>query len=298
MLYCVNANCLAVTLILFSNISTQNLYKTVFVLFFLSLDPGKMAHSRQFICIPSRRIVGHTRHSGPTPEDPRSAENSDFFPSVSLAVVLFLIFISVLSVLFQRNTGYIAINKLSDVNGRAVQFHPLLYRQPLLTQLMVGRLIKNWDEGTTVLAAAEDATQTLECFSINIMAILSNQVFIKQVGEHKPPEAIWNHHFTRIPKAFSVAVITRTKGGIPHGVILGPSSLVTGNFYVMEIKLQASGEQSTVLEDSLDIAIELLHHLYISKPIPDTFEVRNSTRQQLGVIKIKGDPYLESGLVC
>ncbi|XP_040180102.1 uncharacterized protein LOC120913867 isoform X1 [Rana temporaria] len=263
-------------------------------------DPGKMAQSRQFICIPSRRIVGHTRHSGPTSEDVMRAENSDFFPSVSLAVVLFLIFISVLSVLFQRNTGYITIKKLSDVNGRAVQFHPLLYRQPLLTQLMVGRLVKNWDEGTIVLAAAEDATQTLECFSINIMAILSNQIqpFIKQVGEHKPPEAIRNHHFARIPKAFSVAVITRTKGNIFHGVILGPPSLVTGNLYVMEIKLQASGEQSTVLEEPLDIAIELLHHLYKSKPIPDTFEVRNSTRQQLGVIKIKGDPYLESGLVC
>ncbi|XP_018419219.1 PREDICTED: uncharacterized protein LOC108792843 isoform X2 [Nanorana parkeri] len=260
-----------------------------------------MAHSRQCI-IPSPTMLGHTGNSDPTPEDARRTQDSDFFPSISLAVVLLLIFISVLPVLFQPNKGYITIKKLSDVNGRAVQFHPLLYGQPLSTQLMVGRLIKNGDKGMTVLAVAEDAFQTLKCFSINLMAVLSNQAqpFIKQVGEHKPSEATWSHHITRIPKVFSVAVITWTKGHIPHGVIVGPPSQVTGNFHLMEIKPQTSpaGEQLTVLRESLSIAIELLHHLHQLKPISNTFEVRNSTRQQFGVIKIKGDPYLESGLVC
>ncbi|KAM5146759.1 uncharacterized protein ACMZJ9_013926 [Mantella aurantiaca] len=260
-----------------------------------------MTHSRQFICIPSPRPLGNASPSDPNPEDAWRAEDSDFVPSVSLAVVLILIFISVLPVLFQPNAGYIALKKLSDVNGRAVQFHPLLYRQPLSTQLMVGRLVKNADEGITVLVVAEDALRTLECFIINVMAIISNnaQPFIKQVGEHKPSEA-WSHRVTRTLKVFSVAVITLTKGQIPHGVILGSPSLVTGNLHFMEIKLQSSsiGEKSPVLRESLTIAVELLHHLYKPKPIPDTFQVRNSTRQQFEVFNIKGDPYLESGCVC
>lgn len=259
-----------------------------------------MAHSRQFICIPSAKTLSHSGYFHPTPEDAWRAEGSDFLPSVSLAVVLILIFISVLPVLLQPNTGYITLRKLSDVNGRAVQFHPLLYTQPLSTQMMVRRLIKNGDEGWMVVAVAEDAPRTLECFSTNVMAILSNQLqpFVKQVRDHKPSEAF--DHITKAAQVFSVAVITGTKGQIPHGVILGPLSLVTGNLHLVEIKLQGSptNEHSTALMESLSIAGGLLHHLYKPKPIPDTFKIKNSTRQQFEVIEIKGDPYLESGCVC
>ncbi|XP_075042231.1 uncharacterized protein LOC142101738 [Mixophyes fleayi] len=252
----------------------------------LDLDPGKAPRT------------GPTRHSHTSPTVTLKPEASDFFPSVSLAVVLILVFISVLPMLFQSGTGYDPVSTLAGVKGKAAHFHPLLYGQPLSTQRTLESLHKNVDEDVTVLAVAkEDASQTLVCFSTNVFSLLAkqdqDQSVSQQVWEFRPSAATWNTSAGRRSQFFSVAVITQRRGQHPHCVILGPPNPVTGNVTLMEISLYSSPLERKV---SSIIADKLLQHLYKTGLVPETFEVRESKRQHL--IHIEGDPYIERGIVC
>ncbi|XP_063791582.1 uncharacterized protein LOC134947407 [Pseudophryne corroboree] len=233
-------------------------------------------------------------------------EDSDFLPSVSLAAVLVLVFISVLPMLLQPDTGYEAVRTLASVRGNIAHFRPLLYGQPLSTQLTVERLNKIGDqvEVITVLAVAEeDAFQTLVCFSSKMVSLLSKQgqvqSVIKQVWGNRPLAATWNNSAVRLSKFFSVAVITQRTGQNPHCAILGPPNPVTGDMCLMEISLPSSPSERSVTmrRESRTIADQLLQHLYRTALVPESFEIREPRRQQLGVIHIKGDPYLERGMV-
>ncbi|XP_068105322.1 uncharacterized protein [Hyperolius riggenbachi] len=265
-------------------------------------DLARMAQSRHGL--PSQE-AGSEKSLGPAdhPKVPQSrtwmAEDSDFFPSVALAVVLFLVFISVLPVLFQPNKAYLPLlRQMSTVKERTLQFHPFLYGQPLSTQQAVERLHKDVEAGAVVVAVAgEDAHRTLECFSINVMALLSShqgQVwsFIKRVGEHKHPEATWNKNSTQLPKTYSVAVITLTKGHISQGIILGPP----GTLRLMEVNFPRSPPSE--LNELLSLASNFLHQLHKTGHISETYKATTPRRRRLAVIRITADPHLESGMVC
>ncbi|XP_066436478.1 uncharacterized protein [Eleutherodactylus coqui] len=226
-------------------------------------------------------------------------EASDFFPSVSLAVALLLIFISVLPMLSQPGMVFVSFRKLDNISRKEVHFHPLLYIQPPSTQLIIETLAKDREETITVLAVAkEHATQTLVCFSKNLFALLLKQgqgePVTQQVMEVKTLQDLKNISNARALEVFSVSVTTKRKGHIPYCTILRP---LNGNVHLMEITLSQHREVTMQRESSI-IAHELLELMHKTGQVPETFVVKGSPRHRVKVIHVLGDPYLESGIVC
>ncbi|KAM4021068.1 uncharacterized protein ACNLHF_001219 isoform 2-T2 [Anomaloglossus baeobatrachus] len=226
----------------------------------------------------------------PSPSRALTPEDSDFFPSISLAAALLLIFISVLPLLSQTGTAFVPLRKLGNFSRKEAHFHPLLYIQPRSTQLTLETLAKSQEETITVLAVAkEDAVKTLVCFSKNVVALLSRQsqgyLVIRQVTKVQTLRDIMTSG------VFSVSVITRRKEHLPHCTIRKPVSL--GNVHQTEIMPQE--EKVTMQTESTIIAKELLELVYKTGQVPETFEVKGD---HVKVIHVLGDPYLESGIVC
>ncbi|XP_044124536.1 uncharacterized protein LOC122919528 [Bufo gargarizans] len=233
----------------------------------------------------------------PSPSTALIPKDSDFFPSVALAAALLLIFVSVLPLLSQSGTAFVPFQKLGNFSRKEANFHPLLYIQPRSTQLTLEALAKNHEENITVLAVAkEQATLTLLCFSKNVFSLLSKQSqglsVIRQVMED-----MRNNSNARSSEVFSVSVVTQRRGHGPHCTVLRPPSPVTGNVHLTEI---SSPQEKEVTEqrESFTIARELLELMYKTGLVPETFEVKGTSRHHVKVMHVLGDPYLESGIVC
>ncbi|XP_056395325.1 uncharacterized protein LOC130291019 [Hyla sarda] len=251
-----------------------------------------MAHSRQGVPnAESQKLPRAVDQEGcpdPSPSGALIPEDSDFFPSVSLAAALLLIFISVLPLLSQPGMVFVPFRK-------EAHFHPLLYIQPRSTQLTIETLAKSQKETTMVLAVAkEHATQTLMCFSKNVMALLSKQgqghPVIRQSVEVEALEDRRNSSVTRASGVLSVSVITKIRGHTPHCTILRPPSL-------LEISLHQE-RGVTVRRESSTIAHDLLELVHKTGQVPETFKVKAFPRCHVKVLHVLGDPYLESGIVC
>lgn len=265
-----------------------------------------MAHNRQHdLNAESEKVpqvVDQEGYPDPSPSRVLIPEDSDFFPSVSLAAALLLVFVSVLPMLSQPGTVFVPFRKLGNISRKEAHFHPLLYIQPRSTQLTIETLAKNREETLTVLAVApEHATQTLVCFSKNVIALLSKPgqgpSVIRQGVEVKTLKDRRNSSGTRASEVFSVSVMSQRRGHIPHCTILRPSSPMTGNIHLMEITPSLERER-TMWRESSAIAHAFLELVSKTGQIPETFEVKGSSRHHVKVIHVLGDPYLESGIVC
>ncbi|KAG8554966.1 hypothetical protein GDO81_003949 [Engystomops pustulosus] len=238
----------------------------------------------------------------PSPSRALAPEDSDFLPSISLAAALLLIFISVLPILSQPGTVFVPFNKLGNISRRGAQFHPLLYVQHRSTQLILETLTKNQEETITIVAVAkESATRTLVCFSKNVIALLSKQgqgdpVIRQKIMEVQTLKDMMNDSKARTSEVFSISVMTRRQGDVPHCTILRPTRPMTGHIHLTEIMPQ-DGEV-TMRTEAPSIAHDLLEHLYKTGQVPETFEVKGSPKHDGKILHVLGDPYLESGIVC
>ncbi|XP_069842948.1 uncharacterized protein [Dendropsophus ebraccatus] len=264
-----------------------------------------MAHNHQGVPNAESEKVPRTADQERFPDPSLSRamipEDSDFFPSVSLAAALLLVFISVLPMLLQPGTAFVPLRKLGNVSRKEANFHPLIYIQPRSTQLTIEALAKNQEKNITVLAVAkEDAAQTLVCFSKNVMALLSQgqgHPAIRLRVEVKALEDIRNSSGTKASEVFSVSVITQRTGHVPHCTILRPTSPMAGNVHLMEIASPQEGEE-TMQRDSSFIAHDFLELVQKTGQVTEIFEVKGSPRHHEKVLHVLGDPYLESGIVC
>ncbi|KAM3910536.1 uncharacterized protein RB166_019384 [Leptodactylus fuscus] len=265
-----------------------------------------MAHNHHYV--PDQesekgpRVVDQDGCPDPTPSRALVPEDSDFFPSVSLAAALVLIFISVLPMLSQPGTAFVPFRKLGNISRKGTYFHPLLHFQPLSTQLIIETIVKNPEEIVTVLAVAkEPAAQTLVCFSKNVIALLSKQgqghPVIRQVVEVQTLKDLKNISRMRASEVFSVSVMVQRRGHMVHCTILRPVSPLNGIIHLTEITPSQESEV-TVQGETFSIAHEILELVYKTGQVPETFEVKGSLKPHVKVIHVLGDPYLESGVVC
>ncbi|KAM8934322.1 uncharacterized protein RCH25_004776 [Pelodytes ibericus] len=235
-----------------------------------------------------------------TPKDPRG---SDFFPSVSLAALLGIVFVLVVSVMFSESGG---ASPLGRVRGRLVHLHPLFTSQTSATRwALENSLQPNRDGGVTVIAVSDNhAAQTLRCFSRNLISSLSHPSqahnVTQRLREYKPNMSSWIRRTARSTRAFYVTVVDQRKGQAPFGVILGPEDNLVEGRHLWEMTLTVPNVENVENQDNgaSGLAKEVLNLLYTTGRIPETFDRGRFGEEHLPVIHILGDPYLESGFVC
>ncbi|KAM4662047.1 uncharacterized protein O3C94_010696 [Discoglossus pictus] len=252
-----------------------------------------MAHSRQCICIPS------PNHQISFPSQ---SERSDFWPSVSLAAVLSLIFILVVNILL--SAGGVPIiphgSHARSSNGTPVSFPILLSSQPPSTWQALRKSLQmtGEEENPTVIAVApNNAIQTLICFSSSLMSLLSrNDQVLTKTLLHDESLKISEH----LSKISFISVITQKKGQAPYGIILGPEDPLTGggHLWKMALTFPELENERTTLNEASAIAVEILQALSNSGYSPKTYNINGATGQSVPVLEITADPYLESGFVC
>ncbi|OCT65266.1 hypothetical protein XELAEV_18041505mg [Xenopus laevis] len=257
-----------------------------------------MAHSRQSICIPAT-----DPYKVPADENPQTmvAERSDFFPSVSLAGVLLIVFLLLIPVLFP------SVHPLGShsilINGTFVHLHPLLTSQPLSTRRELQKIFRGIRvEGVTVIAIAqEDAFQTLVCFSSFMISLLSHKSTTDNVTKRLQhiDSGLQARNGARTPEGFYISVITQEKRQAPFGTILGPRSPISGEGpqWEMTLTLTQMDNKEMMHKEASFLARELLQILPTGQ-VPLVFEKAKLWGKSLPVLQITANPYLESGFVC
>ncbi|MEE6505300.1 hypothetical protein FKM82_005487 [Ascaphus truei] len=279
-----------------------------------------MAHSRQCVCIPSPSpenlpwIREQPGFPDPTPSQTRALvpECSDFLASVSLAAVLGLIFVIVVSVLFSSGSSCVPASHLvgpaRSFHRKLVQFQPLLASQPLATWWTLERSLWGHSQKepviTVIAVAKEDASQTLLCFSSSLISLLLMQSQAQNVSKrllyYKPFDFSWTSNSARFSGIFSIAVLIQRKGQSPYGVILGLHISLTGGGHLWEMVLSPSQMENevTMHNEASTVAAEILQVVYRTGRVPETFGKGESVEKHLPVLQLIGDPYLEGGFVC
>ncbi|XP_031747431.1 uncharacterized protein LOC100485511 [Xenopus tropicalis] len=262
-----------------------------------------MAHSRQSIGIPAPdpdKAPANEDQAGNPQTRTMAADRSDFFPSVSLAGVLLIVFLLVIPVLFP------SVHPLGShsipVNGTFVQLHPLLTSQPLSTRWALQKIFRGIRiEGITVIAVAQDdAVQTLVCFSSYLISLLSHKSTTDNVTKSLRHTDLQARNSAGTQEGFYVSVITQEKGQSPYGVILGPGTSKAGGGlqWEMSLTLKQMDNEQTMLKEALFLAGELLQILQKTGQVPQTFGKTEFWGKKFPVLRITGNPYLESGYVC
>ncbi|XP_063287756.1 uncharacterized protein LOC134572616 [Pelobates fuscus] len=238
-----------------------------------------------------------------TPTRVQIATDSDFYPSVSLAALLSLIFILVVCLMSSGSGINGRAISLGRIGEKMVRLHPLLSCQTLATRRSLDNSLKpNRDGVTTIIAVTNsNAVQTLICFTSNLISLLSSQAnnVTKRLQDYSSPvlSGIINNSPSRV---FHVAVVTIRTGQAPFGIILGPEDYLFGGTHLWKMTLNVpKGENERGLQNNIsDLAVDVLKFLYKTKHIPEVFEKSGYTEKCLPVLHITGDPYLESGFVC
>ncbi|KAG8447485.1 hypothetical protein GDO86_014834 [Hymenochirus boettgeri] len=239
-------------------------------------------------------------HEEAPPTSSLETEDSDFFPSVALAGLLFLVFLLVIPVLFPPHHSL--KNHSISINGTLVQLPPLLASQPQPTQWALHKIFRITNaEGFTVITVAEDdALHTIVCFSSYLLSLLSQKSSASNVTKSlqysKPRDFSWKSSRTEKTKGFYISVITQKSGQAPYGLILGPEVFTGGIRKQWEMILTASqmDNRMSLYREASEISTEVLQNL-LRKGQLEQWELWVN---QFPILQIAADPYLESGFVC
>ncbi|XP_053551701.1 uncharacterized protein LOC128642867 [Bombina bombina] len=274
-----------------------------------------MAHSRQCTAIPSHNPNKVLTIQEQTYYHDTAAsvwEDSDFWPSVSLAGLLSLIFVLVAHVLVLAGGAPLIpfTGHGPSINSSHIHFQTLLPSQPAATwralgmSLQLSELVEQTPITTVIAVAKEDASRTLICFSSSLMSLLTQQHqaqnLTKKLLHDETLKISISSSIARSSTAFYIMVVTQRNEQLPYGLILGPQHSVNRDEPLWKMTLSFPEIKNIVSMDreASAIATEILQNLYKSERIPQTYIKKGTAGHSIPVLLIQADPYLENGFVC
>ncbi|XP_028664707.1 uncharacterized protein LOC114657107 [Erpetoichthys calabaricus] len=233
------------------------------------------------------------------PDDPHLLDNSDFWPSVSLAAVLLLIFSVVTYALLFSESGVHRVtwrHTVHPANRHLDSLRLLFPRQQEVLWTELGNIMSRRPaQGGLVLLSSGDARSTMLPFSRCLVFLMSgHDTFQAQrtIMHHMDPH---NEHLDpSLLLLATLVVFMEFRSNMTAGVLLElyhPETVVTTTgFYPEQLEPL---EKSRLLEFGMDVAKEILKTYNLSG-----WSLTSQVQQQRTVLLLEKEELHDGGLVC